>query len=308
MNFLKPEQILVLKKRKKNKTFMSNNWKYQYFETNSKELPTNIFKSLEIEHYLDKTLKDNGFNLIQHQINFCNSEINILLLVCRLKSTFLNKSINKNKIMKKIQKRNNIAFITNESYKTNYLKKLIISKNFRYDSQKDKLDYLSNKMLKSLKLFTKNQQNINLTIKEINSLNSKPTAIKTLETLYKFQRTSFFNEGKEILIPFVTQNSAKLLGNFIATQLRTIRKKHNFFFNFLKESLKSLINKKFSNLEGIKIVIKGRTNNASRSRTKIINLGKISLISTYSKINYSESVSFTTNGTIGVKIWISQKI
>lgn len=287
---------------------MSKNWKYQYFETNSKELPTNIFRSLEIEHYFDKMLKDNNFNLIQYQINFCNSEINILLLVCKLKSTFLKKSINKNEIMKKFPKQNNIAFVTNESSKTNYLKKLITSKNFRYNFQKDKLNYLSNKMLKSLKLFTKNQQNINLTIKEINSLNSKPTAIKTLETLYKFQKTSFFNEGKEVLIPFVTQNSAKLLGNFIATQLRIIRKKHNFFFNFLKESLKSMINKSFSNVEGIKIIIKGRTNNANRSRTKIINLGKISLISTNSKINYSESVSFTTNGTIGVKIWISKKV
>lgn len=279
---------------------MSRNWKYQYFETDSKELPTNIFRSLEIEHYLDKTLKDNGFNLIKHQINFCNSEINILLLVCRLKSTSLNKSVNK-----KIQKQKNNDFVPHE---TNYLKKLIISKNLRYNAQKNKLTCLSSKILKSLKLFTKNQQSINLTIKEINSLNYKPTAIKTLETLYKFQRTSFFHEGKEILIPLVTQNSAKLLSNFIATQLKTIRKKHNFFFNFLKESLKSMINKKFSKVEGIKIVIKGRTNNASRSRTKIINLGKISLISTNSKINYSESVSFTANGTIGVKVWISQKI
>ena len=64
-------------------------WKHQYFENNSKELHTNIFRSLEIEQYLKKVLKDNGFDLQNYKINFSNSKINILLSVCKLKRTNL---------------------------------------------------------------------------------------------------------------------------------------------------------------------------------------------------------------------------
>ena len=68
-----------------------------------------------------------------------------------------------------------------------------------------------------------------------------------------------------------------------------------------------MINQKFSKIKGVKILIKGRINNAARSQTRIIKLGKISLISQSSNINYSESTAFTSNGTIGIKVWISEK-
>jgi small subunit ribosomal protein S3 len=102
------------------------------------------------------------------------------------------------------------------------------------------------------------------------------------------------------------KNSAKLLSDFIALQLRT--KRHNFFLNFLKESLNFIINQKFSRIKGIKVIIKGRLNNAARSRHYLIKVGKISLIKIKSKINYSESVAFTSNGTLGIKVWINEKI
>ena len=123
----------------------------------------------------------------------------------------------------------------------------------------------------------------------------------------KWIKTSFFKEGEQILTPIVTQNSAKLLSNFIAIQLRNVKKQHNFFLNFLQESLKNIITQNFSKIQGIKIVIKGRINNAARSRKRVIELGKISLITQNSKINYSESTAFTSNGTIGIKVWISEK-
>ena len=54
---------------------------------------------------------------------------------------------------------------------------------------------------------------------------------------------------------------------------------YKYYTNFIQESLKTLINQKFSNVQGVKILIKGRINNASRSNKKIIKIGKISLIS-----------------------------
>ena len=292
---------------------MNYKWKHQYFENNSKELHTNIFRSLEIEQYFQKTLKDNGFSLQNYQINFLNSKINILLTVCKLKQINLKtkelnlKNQKKNKVLKRTQKHPQLK---NLSTKKKYLHALKISKTYRNKTntlQASNLNSLTGKMLKSLKLFTKNKLNINLTIKEINFVNSNLEATRALETLFKFQRTSFFQEGKKILIPFVTQNSAKLIGNFIANQLRIVKKQQNFFLNFLQESLRIMITQKFSRIRGIKIVINGRLNNAARSQNRVIKLGKISLISNISKIDYSESTAFTSNGTIGVKVWTSEK-
>lgn len=290
---------------------MTHLWKHKYFESHSKELHANIFRSLEIEQYFQKTLKDYGFSLQNYKINFSNSAINILLSVCKLEQT--NLEIRKKEILKKTQKHFKNIFFNNLSIKQKSLQILNVCRAYRIQNKKNllktiSLNSLSQKMLKSLKLFTKNKLNISLTIKEINFVNSNKYAKQTLTNLYKFQKGSFFKKGKRILIPIVTQKSAELLGNFIATQIKTIKKQHNFFFNFLKESLKLLISQKFSKIQGIKIVVKGRIKNAARSRTHVTKLGKISLISTNSKVNYTKSTVFKpSKGTIGVKTWILKK-
>lgn len=111
--------------------------------------------------------------------------------------------------------------------------------------------------------------------------------------------------GKLYLILATQTNLAELLGKYITEQLKTI-KRHNFFFNSLKKNLTLLIKQKFSKIKGIKILIKGRLNNASRSRTRIIKIGKIPIITKNMAIDYSESTAFkTSHGTIGIKIWIN---
>ena len=290
---------------------MSNqSWKHQYFENNSNELHPNIFRSLEIEQYFEKVLKDNGFDLQNYKINFSNSEINILLSVCKLKQTNFKIYEQKRKQEKKIK-----FFLENHSsdlFVNKKLYALTVAKIYRQKIENEKstlsnVNNLFNKILKSLKLFTKNKKTINLTIEETNFVNSNEKTKQILKTLFKFQRTPYYKEGKKVFTPFVTFNSAVLISNFIAIQLKNSKKQQNFLFNFIQESLKTLIHQKFSKVQGVKILIKGRINNASRSNSKIIKIGKISLISRNSNINYSESTAFTSNGTIGVKVWTSLK-
>ena len=76
-------------------------WKHQYFEKNSKELHTNIFRSLEIEHYLKKVLTTNGLHLHDYKINFVNSTINIFLSICKSKQINIKTKINTKKNEKK---------------------------------------------------------------------------------------------------------------------------------------------------------------------------------------------------------------
>jgi small subunit ribosomal protein S3 len=152
------------------------------------------------------------------------------------------------------------------------------------------------------------KSNLNLILQQTNLVNSKKNLKQISLRLRKFERTNFSLEGKKLLLPFSShQCSAKLLANFIATQLRTIKKRQNFFISFLKESLNIVVDQKFSKIKGIKLIIKGRLNNASRSKHRVIKIGKIPLMTTDSKINYAESTAFTSNGTIGVKIWICEQ-
>lgn len=291
-------------------------WKHKYFEKNSHELHTNIFRSLEIEQYLKKVLKNYGFNLHNHKLNFSSFVINIFLSIYKNKTERKNitnkKTVLKNKLLdlnKKIKNYYKKKSINNSPTKIKYIKTLKLYKNcllkFQKNNETKKFNNISKKITESLNLFIKNKYNIVLTIKEINFVNLKTE--QTLINFRKFEKAPFFIEGSTLLTPMVThKNSAKLLSDFIALQLRT--KRHNFFLNFLKESLNFIINQKFSKIKGIKIIIKGRLNNAARSRHYVIKLGKISLIKIKSKINYSESVAFTSNGTLGIKVWINEKI
>ena len=160
----------------------------------------------------------------------------------------------------------------------------------------------SKNILKALNRFTNNKLHINLKVLNLQN-HSLQKRLKTTQNLSKFRIPEIEN-----LHPIVInqKDSAKLLGTFIAEYLKTT-KRHNFFFNSLSKSLKLMLKQQDSKIEGMKILIKGRLNNAARSRNKLIKLGTIPLITESRNIDYSESVAFTSNGTIGVKIWISHK-
>lgn len=318
---------------------MSNYWKHGYFEKNVNELHANIFRSLETEHYLKKVLKNQNFNLYKSKINFSDSVLNVFLSIYNKnqQTTFITKNNTlvteiaaqksdrikqKNRLSTKKQLTRLNKKIKKYSKQKQFLANLLVNlkhikiRNFYKNcllklenkNLKSKISAtFAEKILNSLAVFTKNKLDINLTIQEVNFINLNSNAKQVLLNFRRFEKTPFFKKCGSLLIPLVGQsNSAKLLLTFIETQLKT-NKQHNFFFNFLKESLALAINQKFSKIRGLKIVIKGRLNNAARSRHRVISLGKIPLITNDSKIDYAESTAFTSNGTIGISIWVCEK-
>lgn len=175
-------------------------------------------------------------------------------------------------------------------------------KNSKFKTKKTKLlsKIKSNNILKTLSNFTENKFHIVLKVLNLNNHNSKNKANINL--------SRFKIPEIEQLYPLVVyqKDSAKLLGTFIAEYLRTT-KRHNFFFNSLNKSLNLILKQPNSKIKGIKILIKGRLNNAARSRNQYIKIGTIPLITKSRSIDYSETTAFTPNGTIGIKIWISHK-
>lgn len=171
--------------------------------------------------------------------------------------------------------------------------------------------------LESLVLYTKNKLNVSVTLQNLNrSKHLSDIQIKNLKIVFKqlrkFIRKPFFKEAMNILFVNVSKRkSAKLLADYISNQLRlnqlktdqmTISRKDNYFFGFLKQTILLFVKSDISCLRGVKIVIKGRFNKAPRARSNKIHFGKFSLQSFNSKVNYSQSTAYTTNGTFGVKV------
>jgi ribosomal protein S3 len=179
-----------------------------------------------------------------------------------------------------------------------------------------KVNSFINRLFIHLKMFSKNNTNIFITVEQLNKNIKKlirKKLIKTLKNivvkLRRYKRSPFYKEGLNVMLSVVrNKNSSILLANFIAEQLKK-SKRHNFFLRFIKSGLNLFTNKKISILSGIKIKIKGRLNGRPRARHKIIKIKKGVSVQTFqSKLDYSESTSFTKNGTMGVKVWIEKKL
>ena len=173
----------------------------------------------------------------------------------------------------------------------------------------------SEQLLESLSIYTNKKFNIFITFQNLNkglSLNLTNFQAKFLKNkllgLRRESRNQFFKETVNILvISVIRKNSAGLLAEFIAYQL-SIMKRHSFFLIFVKRFLITLISKKkFSNISGIKFVIKGRINGVPRARKQIYETGKVPIQTIDSNIDYHQATSYTPNGTFGVKVWICQK-
>lgn len=70
--------------------------------------------------------------------------------------------------------------------------------------------------------------------------------------------------------------------------------------------LKQMIEKinQIKEVEGVKIMIKGRLDGAEIARTEWLAKGKIPLQTLRAKIDYAQGTAYTTYGTVGIKVWI----
>lgn len=168
------------------------------------------------------------------------------------------------------------------------------------------------KIFQNIYLFLDKKTTVKLSLKQLNSDNNiiktfsekKKNLIKTnLLKLRKFQKNDFFKIGLTLLYNCVINNkSSELIAKYIAFNFKKF-KRHKFFINFLNSTLKIFINKNFSNIKRIKILIKGRFNGVSRAKKKFLLIGVPPILTLNSNIDYFESTSFTPNGTFGIKVW-----
>ena len=318
------------------------NWESKYIEKNNEESSLYLYKTLEIQKYLNRF-----FGLYKIKIHTCKifySENALQIFISFYLTTKTLYVINKN--LTKYSKKSLAYFKRLQTHTKMSKNKRNISQKESFDNQiqslkkfqeekktKNKKNLLSSRLnknqtinlkefqevlLESLTRYTKNKVNISITLQNLNNTKQlSQSQIKdfrmAFKQLRKYVKNSFFKEAINILfITVAKRKSAKLLAEFISDQFRlnqlktdqiAISRKDNYFLGFLKESIKLLIKSEVSGLTGIKIVIKGRFNRAPRARSVILQFGKFSLQSFSSKIDYFQSTAYTINGTFGVKVW-----
>jgi ribosomal protein S3 len=286
------------------------NWEQKYIEKNNEETSLYLYKTLEIQKYINRIFALYKIKIHNCKIFYSENSLQIFISFYLTEKTIntIDKSLTKYQKKFSIRiKRLNIKKINkkNTFYYRSKAKQMIVLKKFE--------DIL----LESLALYTKKKVNILVKLQNLNNYKQLSySQIKNCKTVFKqlkkFVRNSFFKEALNILfISISKRKSAKLLTEFISYQFKqnqirndrsTISRKDNYFVGFLKQSIQLLINAEVSRISGAKVVIKGRFNRAPRAKKVIMQFGKFSLQSINSKVDYHQSTAYTINGTFGIKI------
>jgi hypothetical protein len=226
------------------------------------------------------------------------------------KKEFINK-IDFN-IAAKVSIKRTLLFVIKSLNTINPIIKNKISQNLGENCCKYKFTTL---FCKILSLFFKKTLKITLIFKALNRNieKTKPKIIKKilkkkLFLLRKYKRNKFFKKGLNLMLLLVSQKeSASVIASYVSSTLKNF-KKHKLFLHFMKKTLYLFSKQKKTVIKALKIQLKGRINGADRARHYVIKVGnQLSLLTTSSRINYSESTVFTPDGTLSIKVWVKYR-
>lgn len=300
----------------------TKNWKSNYFEKKIVEFPIYANKDLELRCFILQLFKNHKIIISNHKINYFNNSL-YLFISCykefnqlwfynsfkKTKQILVEKFLDKQKVKK-------LKFLVKKKsfYKLKKIFKLLEVPKIKsfINNFYNKNDFLVEKIEKVLKNFTKKKFNIFLVMQKINDnldklMTEKNQEIlkKKLTSLRKYEQNNFFYEGINILFTCsINKKPSRILAQCLAVELIKL-KRHNFFFKFVKNSLMLFSNYNWTRFKGIKIRIKGRVHNRPRAYSKFIEVRYgIPASNINSKIDYFEETAFTSNGTLGIKVWV----
>ena len=308
------QKLRLVKKHKAKKNSKKTLKEY----LNTKKFLKNKKKNFENKIWLNKSLLDKKILNKQKIKIFLLTNV-LLKKNLHFDANFIKK--NQNKINKNLEKQN---LIKNKIINDQIKKRIKVLQYYKhYIKIKDnkiirniRINNFLEKIVESLNIFTNNKFNITLKIKQVNnnltfgiSDSQLQYLKKTIIQLRQFKKSKFFKEGVNIiLLSIIKRESSQLLANFIANQLKLV-KRHGFFLKFVQKTLSLMLTSKLVKATGVKIIIKGRFNGQRRARKKTIIINKhMPLMTLKSKIDSAQSTAYGPNGTFGVKLWINEKI
>lgn len=107
--------------------------------------------------------------------------------------------------------------------------------------------------------------------------------------------------GRKVAISIIEIKQPDLDAQLVAENVAEQLKKRMGFRRVVKMRAESVMQ---AGAKGVRIQIKGRLGGAEMSRAMDVRLGALPLSTLQAEVNYGFAESFTTYGTIGVKVWI----
>lgn len=107
--------------------------------------------------------------------------------------------------------------------------------------------------------------------------------------------------GRNVYITIMEVKVAELDAELVAQR---IAKQLSSRVSFRRATKRAIQQTMRFGAQGIRIRVAGRLNGAEMARTATFREGKVPLHTLRSDIDYAQATSFTTFGTIGVKVWI----
>lgn len=312
-----------------------NTWSNKHIEKSYEDSSYMLYQNIEIKKFIIRYFFIHGLHVHNCFINRSSKFLNICITyitTSKSSSIILENCFSKISYLNLIKTCVNNKLINKKRFSLIRKKKLIIrKKKFRkkYKKKKTVFGYNLNKSVKKTSLITKNfiskllsilksyinnSHNISIYIQNLNkglssrlNISESPLFRKIIFDLRFYKNTPFFKDFINILtIILKKKKSSYILSHYVSTYLSSI-KRHNFFLTFLKRAFNIIIFSKLSKLQGLRIVIKGRFNGVSRAKKKIIDIGKTPSQTISTNIDYTCETSYTSNGTFGVKVMLSEK-
>ena len=128
---------------------------------------------------------------------------------------------------------------------------------------------------------------------------------KILNRVTRFARIKqqYFDERMpEIRIDIREIRESELYASLIAMSVAEQLEKRLPFRRVIKRTLERVMSNK--EIQGVKVLVKGRLDGAEMARTEFVKDGKLPLQTLRADIDFAHKEAVTTYGVIGVKVWI----
>ena len=128
---------------------------------------------------------------------------------------------------------------------------------------------------------------------------------KSSKSLTFLARTSYFSTLLNLMYLVFKIKQPQLLATFVARELSRTRNQRWVFGNVDRAC--SFFFTELSDLEGLRIQVRGRMNKSKRTQRFVTQYGRIPAQTINYAVQYSTDEAYTTYGSMGVKVWIAYR-
>ena len=269
------------------RSLKTSEWNSKHAELNKEESSLLLYKNININRYIHRVFELHGLFLMSCKLEYSVSKV--IVNVSFVEHLIYDKKVIAYKEKNNVQsKKDLVTKIVNASLipvLNNYFNKKI-SVLVRVN---DLGKVFENTIIKS-KLYKMEHRNI---MKRLKFFKNYPKSEELIRLAF---------------IIITNKKSSKLLAKTISYLITNQKRRHSNILSFLKKLFDILIPCKLSKISGLRLLVAGRINGYPRAKKRLLKIGALPLQSFNASVHYSQDISYTPNGTFGIKVWVCGKV